>query len=141
LISGKGNETMMTDPIADFLARLRNGLMAKHKTVSLPSSKMKARMAQILKDEGYISDCTVEEATTGHNILKVTLKYDDANQPLIEGLVRVSKPGLRAYAGAQDLPKVRGGIGMSIVSTSRGLMTDHQARRDRVGGEVLCHVW
>lgn len=131
---------MMTDPIADFLARLRNALMAKHKTTSVPSSKMKARIAQILKDEGYIEDFT-SEVVDGRPTLQVTLKYDERSQPVIEGLSRISRPGLRRYSSADQLPTVRGGIGMAIVSTSRGIMTDHQARKDRVGGEVLCTVW
>lgn len=132
---------MMTDPIADFLARLRNALMAKHKTTTAPSSKLKTRIAQILKDEGYIEDFKNEEEESGRSLLHVTLKYDDKAQPVIEGLSRISKPGLRRYSSADDLPTVRGGIGMAIVSTSRGVMTDHQARKDRVGGEVLCTVW
>ena len=131
---------MMTDPIADFLARLRNALMAKHKTTSVPSSKMKARIAQILKEEGYIEDFT-SDVVDGRPTLQVTLKYDERSQPVIEGLSRISRPGLRRYSSADQLPTVRGGIGMAIVSTSRGIMTDHQARKDRVGGEVLCTVW
>jgi len=131
---------MMTDPIADFLARLRNALMSKHHTTSVPSSKMKTRIAQILKDEGYIQDFQSEDVD-GRPVLVVTLKYDERSQPVIEGLSRVSRPGLRRYSSADQLPTVRGGIGMAIVSTSRGLMTDHQARKDRVGGEVLCTVW
>lgn len=131
---------MMTDPVADLLARLRNALMAKHKTTTIPSSKLKTRITQILKDEGYIEDFRTEEEN-GRAFLHVTLKYDDKAQPVIEGLARISKPGLRRYSSADDLPTVRGGIGMAIVSTSRGVMTDHQARKDRVGGEVLCTVW
>lgn len=132
---------MMTDPIADFLARLRNALMAKHKTTTAPSSKLKVRIAQILKDEGYIEDFSTEDNDEGRAVLNITLKYDDRAQPVIEGLSRISKPGLRRYSSADQLPTVRGGIGMAIVSTSRGVMTDHQARKDRVGGEVLCTVW
>ena len=131
---------MMTDPIADFLSRIRNALMASHKSVSCPSSKIKVRIAQILKDEGYVADYSVDQ-TGAQGILHVTLGYDELNKPIIEGITRASKPGLRRYSGADSLPKVRGGMGMSIVSTSRGVMTDHQARRDRVGGEVICHVW
>jgi len=130
---------MMTDPVADFLTRLRNAQMAKHKTTQSPSSKLKARIAQILKDEGYIEDFAVED-NDGRAVLNVTLKYDGIH-PVIEGLQRVSRPGLRRYSSADDLPAVRGGIGMAIISTSRGVMTDIQARKDRVGGEVLCHVW
>lgn len=130
---------MMTDPVADFLTRLRNAQLAKHKTTQAPSSKLKARIAQILKDEGYIEDFSVD-TTDGRSVLNVTLKYD-GSQPVIEGLKRISRPGLRRYSSADQLPSVRGGIGLAIVSTSRGVMTDAQARKDRVGGEVLCHVW
>ena len=130
----------MTDPIADFLTRIRNGIMARHKTVHCPSSRMKARIAQILKDEGYVSD-VAEQSDTGRKVLTVTLGYDAQNTPIIEGITRISRPGLRHYVNADKLPKVRGGLGMAIVSTSKGVMTDVQARKDRVGGEVLCHVW
>ncbi len=130
----------MTDPIADFLTRIRNGLMANHKTVVAPSSKLKHRIAQILADEGYVTDVRVEQQA-GRPVLSVTLKYDEHNSPTIDGLERVSRPGLRRYAGADDLAKVRGGLGLSILSTSKGIMTDRQARLDRVGGEVLCNVW
>ncbi len=130
----------MTDPIADFLTRLRNAQLARHKTTSLPSSKLKARIAQILKDEGYIEDTRVEEKD-GRATLHVTLKYDERNQPVIEGISRVSRPGLRRYSAANDLTKVRGGLGLAIISTSRGVITDAQAKKDHVGGEVLCHVW
>lgn len=130
----------MTDPISDFLTRIRNGIMAKHRTVVCPSSKLKLRMAHILKDEGYIAD--VQQGTDGSRpILTLTLRYDDNNSPVIEGLQRMSRPGLRRYSGVDDLPTVRGGLGMAIVSTSKGVMTDQQARRDRIGGEVLCTVW
>jgi small subunit ribosomal protein S8 len=131
---------MMTDPIADFLSRIRNALMAKHKTTAVPASKIKVRIAQILKDEGYIEDFRVEEDGPRQAIV-LTLKYDDRQSPLIEGLNRISKPGLRRYSSVDELPRVRGGLGMAIVSTSKGVMTDQQARRDRVGGEVLCTVW
>lgn len=131
---------MMTDPIADFLTRLRNAQLARHKTTQVPSSKIKVRIAQILKDEGYVDDLRVED-TEGRAVLHVTLKYDDRSQPVIEGITRVSRPGLRRYSAADAIPKVRGGIGLAIISTSRGLMTDTQARKDRVGGEVLCTVW
>ena len=130
----------MTDPIADFLTRLRNGLLAHHKQVVCPSSKLKFRMANILKDEGYVGDVR-EQQEGGRKMLLVQLRYDDKNDPMIEGIERVSKPGLRLYASVDELPKVRGGLGMAIVSTSKGVMTDHQARKDRVGGEVLCQVW
>ncbi len=131
---------MMTDPIADFLSRLRNAQMARHKTTTAPASKLKLRIAQILKDEGYIEDVRLDDGD-GRPQLHVTLKYDERQQPVIEGVARVSRPGLRRYSAADALPQVRGGIGLAIVSTSRGVMTDHQARKDRVGGEVLCTVW
>lgn len=131
---------MMTDPIADFLSRIRNGNLARHKTVVCPSSKIKVRIANILKDEGYVTD-VAEEQREGRKVLTVTLRYDDRNSPVIEGITRVSRPGLRQYVNADQLPTVRGGLGMAIVSTSRGVMSDAQARKDRVGGEVLCHVW
>ena len=130
----------MTDPIADFLTRLRNGLMARHKTVVVPSSKLKHRIAQILSEEGYVADVRVEQHA-GRPMLTLSLKYDEHNAPMLDGLERVSRPGLRRYAGADDLAKVRGGIGLSILSTSKGIMTDRQARQDRVGGEVLCNIW
>jgi len=130
----------MTDPIADFLTRLRNGIMARHKTVSCPSSRLKTRIAHILKDEGYVSDVG-EETQEGRKVLTVTLRYDDHQAPVIEGIQRISRPGLRMYVNADKLPKVRGGLGMAIISTSKGVMTDSQARKDRVGGEVLCQVW
>jgi small subunit ribosomal protein S8 len=131
---------MMTDPISDFLTRIRNALVMKHKAVRLPSSKMKLRIAQILMDEGYINDFR-HEADGKQGILHVDLRYDGKGLPVIEGLQRVSRPGLRVYKGSTDIPKVRGGIGMAVVSTSRGVMPDHQARRENVGGEVLCYVW
>jgi small subunit ribosomal protein S8 len=133
---------MMTDPIADFLTRIRNALMARHSTMSCPSSKMKVWIAQILKDEGYIHDFDVEKNDRGYQTLKLTLKYEDNNVvPIIEGLQRVSKPGLRVYKGAGELPQVRGGLGMAIVSTSKGVMMDASARAVNVGGEVFCYVW
>lgn len=133
---------MMTDPIADFLTRIRNALMARHSTLSCPSSKMKVRIAQTLKDEGYITDFGVEKNDKGCLTLELTLKYeDDRVAPIIEGLKRISKPGLRIYKGASDLPNVRGGLGMAILSTSKGVMTDTSARAANLGGEVLCYVW
>jgi small subunit ribosomal protein S8 len=131
---------MMTDPIADFLSRIRNALLVKHKTLTCPSSKLKARIADILKREGYIEDYSVE-SPAGHPMLTLTLRYDDRNAPVIEGLSRISRPGLRRYSAADELPTVRCGLGMAIISTSRGVMTDAQARKDGVGGEVLCTVY
>ena len=130
---------MVTDPISDLLARIRNAQMVNHPAVTMPSSKMKQRIAGILKDEGYIEDVAFE-ADDKQGKLTLTLKYDQG-APLIEGLKRVSKPGLRVYRGSKDLPEVRGGLGMAVVSTSRGLMTDTKARENNIGGEVLCYVW
>lgn len=129
----------MTDPIADMLTRIRNALTVKKETVEVPASKMKRAIAAILLSEGYVRD--VKEEEDGYNgKLVITLKYDK-NQPVISGLKRVSKPGLRTYSGAEDMPKVLGGYGIAIVSTNKGIMTDKQARTENVGGEVLCYVW
>ncbi|WP_210534635.1 30S ribosomal protein S8 [Thermosulfurimonas marina] len=131
---------MMTDPIADMLARIRNALMARHKTVEIPASRMKREIARILKEEGYIEDYEwVAEGPQGKIV--ITLKYDEGRRPVISGLKRVSKPGRRVYAGAKKLPRVLGGLGIAIISTSQGIMTDHEARRRGVGGEILCEVW
>lgn len=131
---------MMTDPVADFLARIRNAQLVKHAELVLPSSKMKASIAEILKSEGYVGDVRVEKDDKQGKLF-VQLKYDREGKPVIEGMRRVSKPGLRVYKAAKDLPKVRGGMGMAVVSTSRGIMSDNQARQENVGGEVLCYVW
>ena len=130
----------MTDPIADMLTRIRNALTAKHETVEVPASNMKKAIAQILLDEGYIKSVDfVDDGLSGK--LVIGLKYADGNKPVISGLKRVSKPGLRTYAGAENMPKVLGGLGTAIVSTSKGIMTDRQAKAANVGGEVLCFVW
>lgn len=130
----------MTDPIADMLTRIRNALMVKKETVEIPSSNMKKAIAEILLKEGYVKD--VQLAEDGYNgKLVVTLKYTDGKQSVIGGLKRVSKPGLRTYSGAQEMPKALGGYGIAIVSTSKGIMTDKQAKAQNVGGEVLCYVW
>jgi small subunit ribosomal protein S8 len=131
---------MMTDPISDFLTRIRNGLMSRHETVSMPSSRMKTCIAKILKEEGYIDDCSVEDSGATKT-LTINLKYDTNQMPVIESLRRISKPGLRIYRGATDMPEVRGGVGMAVVSTSRGVMTNADARKQNVGGEVLCYIW
>ncbi len=129
----------MTDPIADMLTRIRNALTVRKETVEIPASKMKKEIARILLEEGYVND--VEFVEDGYNgKLVLTLKYADGRS-VIGGLKRVSKPGLRTYSGAQDMPKVLGGFGIAIVSTNRGIMTDKQAKRENVGGEVLCYVW
>lgn len=130
----------ITDPIADMLTRIRNAGTAKHETVDVPASKMKKAIAEILANEGYIKSYQmVEDGTQG--IIRITLKYLPGKVNAIQGLRRVSKPGLRVYAGADELPKVLKGLGIAIVSTSKGVMTDHQARREHVGGEVLAFVW
>lgn len=131
---------MMTDPVADFLARIRNAQLVKHTELVLPSSKMKLRIAEILSNEGYVGSVR-EEKDDKQGKLHVGLKYDAEGRPVIEGLRRVSKPGLRVYKAAKDLPTVRGGMGMAVVSTSRGVMSDQQARQENIGGEVLCYVW
>src|SRR5215208_4722797 len=130
----------MTDPIADFLTRLRNANSAYHDEVALPHSKIKANIAEILKSEGYISDFHVEDARVGKKLV-VQLKYGPSRERSIAGLRRVSKPGLRVYAKSTNLPRVLGGLGVAIISTSSGLRTDRQAAREGVGGEVLAYVW
>jgi small subunit ribosomal protein S8 len=128
----------MTDPIADMLTRIRNAQMAEKVAVSMPSSKIKAAIARVLKDEGYIDDFAVRESE-GKNQLDIALKYY-AGRPVIERIERVSKPGLRVYKGKDDLPKVMNGLGIAIVSTPQGVMTDRRARATNTGGEVLCIV-
>ena len=130
----------ITDPIADMLTRIRNAGSAKHATVDIPASKMKKAIAQILLDEGYIKSFQiVEDGTQG--IIRITLKYLAGKEKVISGLRRVSKPGLRVYAGADELPRVLKGLGIAIISTSKGVMTDKAARANHVGGEVLAFVW
>ena len=131
---------MVNDPIADMLTRIRNALIAKHESVVVPASKIKKSIAEILLDEGYISAFEVVEEEGKVNIV-ITLKYGEKKQSIINGLKRISKPGLRIYSGAEDLPKVLNGLGIAIVSTNKGLMTDKQAREANVGGEVLAFVW
>lgn len=135
-----------TDPIADLLTRIRNALTARHETVNVPVSKMKKAIADILLEEGYVSAVevvSVKDDSTGkaHDELRITLKYGPDKQNVITNLKRVSKPGLRVYAGCEDLPKVLDGLGIAIISTSKGVMTDKQARAGKVGGEVLAYVW
>ncbi|MFN1764351.1 30S ribosomal protein S8 [Corynebacterium diphtheriae] len=130
----------MTDPIADMLSRVRNANNAHHDAVSMPSSKLKASIAEILKSEGYIADYKVEDAKVGKT-LTLDLKYGPNRQRSIEGVRRVSKPGLRVYAKSTNLPQVLGGLGVAIISTSHGLLTDRQATEKGVGGEVLAYVW
>ena len=130
----------ITDPIADMLTRIRNAGTAKHETVDVPASKMKVAIAQILLDEGYIKSFQlIDDGTQG--IIRITLKYLANKEKAIQGLKRVSKPGLRVYAGADELPRVLRGLGVAIVSTSKGVMTDKAARAAHVGGEVLAFIW
>jgi small subunit ribosomal protein S8 len=131
---------MMTDPISDMLIRIKNALMARHKTVVVPGSKLKIEIARILKEEGYIEDYRVIEEKPQIKI-EIVLKYDEKKRPVIAGIKRVSKPGRRIYRGYKELPKVLNGMGIAIISTSQGIMTDHEARKRRVGGEVICEIW
>ena len=131
---------MMTDPIADMLTRIRNATRAGKATVSMPSSQMKERIAKILAAEGFIDGFEVEPADPGRT-LTLKLRYGDRRTPAIQGIKRISKPGHRVYRGASELPRVQGGIGMAVVSTSQGLMPEREARRRRLGGEIICEVW
>jgi small subunit ribosomal protein S8 len=130
----------MTDPIADFLTRVRNALQADQEVVDIPASAFKAELARILSEQGYIEGYSTEPARVGEN-LRLRLKYTEARDPVISGLRRVSRPGRRNYVGRDEVPKVLGGMGTAIVTTSRGVMTGHEARREGVGGEVVAHVW
>lgn len=130
----------ITDPVADMLTRIRNANSAKHETVDVPASNLKKAIAQILLDEGYIKSFSLQD-NGNQGIIHITLKYLGKKQPALSGLKRVSKPGLRSYAGAATMPKVLGGLGTAIVSTSKGIMTDKQAKAANVGGEVLCFIW
>lgn len=129
-----------SDPIADMLVRIRNAAMAGKPTVEVPHSNLKAEIARALKKEGFLADYTTE-GSGGKRVLRLYLKYAPDGKPAIQGLRRVSKPGLRQYAGLANLPRVRRGLGVAILSTSAGVLTDREARRRRVGGEVLCYVW
>ena len=131
---------MVTDPIADMLTRIRNANQMRYKEVEVPASKMKLEIARILKEEGFINDYKVKKNDV-QSILVLYLKYSDKKERVITGLKRISKPGLRVYAKAEELPRVLNGLGIAIVSTSKGVMTDKQARRDSIGGEVLAFVW
>jgi small subunit ribosomal protein S8 len=131
----------VTDPIADMLTRLRNAAAAGHEIVQMPLSGIKQEIARLLKDEGYIVKYEITDTEKPTATLKITLKYNQRRQPIIRGLRRASSPGRRLYVGWQDLPRVQGGLGVSIVTTSRGVMTDRTARAERVGGEVLCLIW
>jgi small subunit ribosomal protein S8 len=132
----------MTDPIADMLTRIRNANVAMHDTVRMPSSKLKEALADVLVQEGYIEGFSVDEAQERPGrTLEITMKYTKDRARTISGVRRVSKPGLRVYTGADKLPRVLGGLGVAVLSTSQGLMSDREARKRRVGGEVLCYVW
>ncbi len=130
----------ITDPIADMLTRIRNANSAKHDSVEIPASNLKKAIAEILVEEGYIKSYQVTEDGK-QGIIKVVLKYGPSKSKVIQGLRRVSKPGLRVYAGAEDMPKVMRGLGIAIISTSKGVMTDKRARKENIGGEVLAFVW
>ena len=131
----------MTDPIADMLTRIRNACGSKHRRVDMPTSKMKTEIARILKENDYIQDFTTVETEDGKRVLRVRLKYASGGQPVIRALERVSTPGLRKYVGVQEIPRVRNGLGIAILSTSKGLMSDRAARQARTGGELLALVW
>ncbi|MEE3349358.1 MAG: 30S ribosomal protein S8 [Candidatus Gastranaerophilaceae bacterium] len=130
----------MTDPIADMLTRIRNANMVSHETVEVPASKLKIELAKLLKSEGFIADYEVKESGK-FKVIVITLKYDQNKKPVISKLERISKPGLRTYHKAKTLPKVLGGLGVAIISTSKGLLTDRRARKENVGGEVLCYIY
>jgi len=130
----------ISDPIADMLTRIRNAIMVRHDFVLVPSSRIKLSIAKILKGEGFISDYEVLKGKP-HRVIKIYLKYSDNNQPVLSGLERVSKPGLRVYAQRKEIPKVYGGLGIAIVSTPKGVMTGQQAWRQGLGGELLCYIW
>jgi small subunit ribosomal protein S8 len=131
---------MVTDPVADMLTRVRNGSLAEHEKVDIPASRLKVRLAEILKEEGFIKNFRlIEDKRQG--VLRVYLKYGPGQERVISGLRRVSKPGRRLYVGADRIPSVLGGMGVAILSTPRGLLTDRESRKAKVGGEVLCYVW
>ena len=131
----------MTDPIADMLTRIRNGVQARHESVEVPASKEKIAIAKILKEEGYILNYKVEGEKVSEKKITITLKYGPNNEKVISGLKRISKPGLRVYASTENIPKVLGGLGTAILSTNKGVVTDKEARKLGVGGEVLCFIW
>jgi small subunit ribosomal protein S8 len=130
----------LTDPVADFLTRIRNSIRARHQKLDVPASKLKAEIARILKEEGYISNFKTTEEN-GRAVLRVYLKYGANNEAVIRDLERISRPGCRVYVGRDEIRRVQGGLGISIMTTPRGVMTGRQARREGVGGEVLCEIW
>ena len=131
---------MNTDPIADMLTRIRNANMVSHETVEVPTSKLKVELAKSLKSEGFIADYKVDDSAKFSKIV-ITLKYDEKQKPVITNLQRVSTPGLKTYSKSKNLPKVLGGMGVAVISTSKGLMSDRKARKENLGGEILCYVW
>lgn len=131
---------MVTDPIADMLTRIRNANQMRYKTVDVPASKLKIEIAKILKEEGFVSDFAIEEDKVQNKIV-LSLKYSETKERVITGLKRISKPGLRVYANKEQVPKVLNGLGIAIISTSKGLMTDREARKNSLGGEVLAYIW
>jgi small subunit ribosomal protein S8 len=131
---------MLTDPISDYLNRIRNSLAAEHNEVEIPASRLKKEMTRILKEQGYIADFAIEPTAVGE-VVRIELKYTEDRRPVISGLQRVSRPGRRRYAGGDEVPRVQGGMGTAIVSTSRGVMTGHDASHSGVGGEVVAYVW
>ena len=131
---------MVTDPIADMLTRIRNAILARHDFVLVPASRMKLSIAKILKEEGFISDYEVLKGKP-QRVIKIYLKYTEKKEPVLTGLKRVSKPGLRIYVQREEIPRVYGGLGIAVVSTSKGVMTGHQAWRQKIGGELLCYIW
>jgi small subunit ribosomal protein S8 len=132
---------VLTDPIADMLTRIRNANMAEKKVVQMPHSKMKSEIARLLKSEGFIKDYTMEKSESGKSVLNIFLKYNVDREPIIQGLRRISKPSCRKYVASDEVPRVLGGIGVALLSTSSGVMTDNEARKQKVGGEVLCYIW
>jgi small subunit ribosomal protein S8 len=131
---------MLTDPVSDYLTRIRNALQSEHEGVEIPASGLKREMTRILKEQGYISDFSVETGKVG-DVIRISLKYTGNRRPVISGMQRVSRPGRRRYVGHDDVPRVQGGMGTAIVSTSQGVMTGHEARQKGVGGEVVAYVW
>jgi len=131
---------VVSDPVADLLTRVRNGLRARHQVVQIPQSKLKLEVVRVLKEEGFVRNFKVVEAQP-RGVIKVLLKYGPSGESVIHGLRRVSRPGCRIYAGKDAIPKVFGGLGISVLSTSQGVMTGHRARHEGIGGEVLCSVW
>ncbi len=132
----------MTDPIADLLTRIRNAIMAGHKVVEAPASNLKKEIARVLFEKGYILSYKVVEGDNPQGVLKIALKYNPkSKQPAIKRIMRVSRPGLRKYTGTEEMPRVLNGLGIAIISTSKGLMTDKEARKEKIGGEVLCYVY